>query len=84
VTKSLSCSSLAASAVEMRAWLPMRLERSCSSVPIVASLTIASPRSASAAVGIESLSDSAAVWPFVIGSWSASSPGSGSPLSALP
>ena len=85
VTKSLSCASLAESSSETLALSDMTSsERSCSSVPSAASFTIAMPRRASGAVSSESFSDSAAVWPWVIGSWSASSPGSGSPLSASP
>ena len=84
VMSSLSCPSREESAAKIFCWLPISFDRSCSSVPSVASFRMAPPRSASAEYSSESFSDWAAVSPAVSGSWSASSPGCGSPLSASP
>ncbi len=82
--RSPSCTSRDESAAKIFCWAPTSFDRSCSSVPSRARLTIAPPRSESAEYSSESFSDSAAVLPRTSGSWSSSSPGSGWPLRASP
>ena len=84
VIRSLRLPSLRTSAAATF-WLPLTSRaRSPGLVPRKASFTMADWRSASGAYSSESFSDSAAVWPWVSGSWVASSAAVGLPLIASP